>query len=97
MKATDFLCCALRFHLGFFAGSFLGSLVFGRVLFQPVRSYVSFNTTLSMMFAAGLCLSRSNVNMRSIDIDILHYFTPFFISSCASCKLRTRVYFTFRV
>jgi hypothetical protein len=50
-----------------------------------------------MMFAAGLCLSRSNVNMRSIDIDILHYFTPFFISSCASCKLRTRVYFTFRV
>ena len=46
MKATDFLCCALRFHLGFFAGSFLGSLVFGRVLFQPVRSYVLVAATM---------------------------------------------------
>ena len=46
MKATDFLCCALRFHLGFFAGSFLGSLVFGRVLFQPVRSYVLLAATM---------------------------------------------------
>ena len=46
MKATDFLCCALRFHLGFFAGSFLGSFVFGRVLFQPVRSYVLVAATM---------------------------------------------------